>query len=288
RARRHGGEQDSGAPAAALPQGEALLERIRPQMRRNRREPGGSGSVSFLSRALKCSETALVEAFNAIGLASPGAAGDPPSQVEIGEELWWLNKDQRGGIWINARKRGAEAPADAQQAPPASASPAPGNVLAAVRLLLKETKTGGVAAPVERLAGELGKSVDELLGALCSSGLRVPKKPRERPAFAEHAGEIFWLNLNAKGELWLNAKASKFAGGHDGDPARRGSRRPGQKRREPAGGDDTTAAAAPGEAPAPGATPDAPPEAGQDAAPVAPPEPPLLVPPEAPPAASAG
>ena len=84
-------------------------------------------------------------------------------------------------------------------------------MLAAVRLLLKETKTGGVAAPVDRLAGELGKSVDELLGALCSSGLRVPKKPRERPAFAEHAGEIFWLNLNGKGELWLNAKASKYS-----------------------------------------------------------------------------
>ena len=27
----------------------------------------------------------------------------------------------------------------------------------------------------------------------------------------EHAGEIFWFNKNAKGELWLNAKASKFA-----------------------------------------------------------------------------
>jgi hypothetical protein len=28
--------------------------------------------------------------------------------------------------------------------------------------------------------------------------------------FAEHAGEIFWLNRNARNELWLNAKASKF------------------------------------------------------------------------------
>ena len=29
--------------------------------------------------------------------------------------------------------------------------------------------------------------------------------------FVEHAGEIFWLNRNAKGELWVNAKASKYA-----------------------------------------------------------------------------
>jgi hypothetical protein len=27
----------------------------------------------------------------------------------------------------------------------------------------------------------------------------------------EHTGEILWLNRNAKGELWLNAKASKLA-----------------------------------------------------------------------------
>jgi hypothetical protein len=220
----HDAEKDSSAPAAALPVGEALLERIRPQMRRNRREPGGSGSVSFLSRALKCSETALIEAFTAMGLAPPGAAGEPPAYVDIGNESWWLNKDQRGGIWINAReKRGAETPGD-QPPPSDSAAPASGNVLSAVRLLLKETKKGSIAAPVERLAGDLGKSVEELLGALTSSGLRVPEKAREKPAFAEHAGEIFWLNLNAKGELWLNAKASKYSGG-EGDSAEKGHRR---------------------------------------------------------------
>ena len=74
--------------------------------------------------------------------------------------------------------------------------------------------------------------MEELLGALTSSGLRVPEKPREKPVFAEHAGEIFWLNLNGKGELWLNAKASKYADGGDGDASRnrrgRGQRRDGE------------------------------------------------------------
>jgi hypothetical protein len=200
-------------------------------MRRNRREPGGSGSVSFLSRALKCSETTLVEAFNAMGLSTPASAGDPPAYLEIGSESWWLNKDQRGGIWINARERRGEGSPDAQPSPSDSASPAPGNVLAAVRLLLKETKTGGVAAPVERLAGELGKPVDELLGALTSSGLRVPEKAREKPAFAEHAGEIFWLNLNGKGELWLNAKASKYSDG-GGDADGKSNRRPRPRKKD--------------------------------------------------------
>jgi hypothetical protein len=204
-------------------------------MRKNRREPGGSGSMSFLSRALKTSEAALVEAFTAMGLSANAAAGDPPVFVEIGDETWWLNKDSRGGIWINARQKRGEEAAPAGATAPEAAAPAPGNVLAAVRLLLKETKTGNVAAPVERLSGDLGKSVDELLGALTASGLRVPEKAREKPVFVEHAGEIFWLNLNGKGELWLNAKASKYPSDEKGDSDGHKGRRPRPRKKDAEG-----------------------------------------------------
>jgi len=90
-------------------------------------------------------------------------------------------------------------------------APAAGSPLAAVRLLLKETRRGGVAAEIGRLAELLGKSADDLLGTLVDAGFKVPEKPREKPVFVEHAGEILWLNRNAKGDLWLNAKDSKFA-----------------------------------------------------------------------------
>jgi hypothetical protein len=212
-------------------------------MRKNRREPGGSGSTSFLSRALKCSEATLVEAFEKLGLSSQGAAGDPPVFAVIGDETWWLNKDSRGGIWINAREKRADGGPEQQAVQTSeSATPPAGNVFAAVRLLLKETKTGSVAAPVERLASEIGKSTDELLGALTSSGLRIPEKSREKPVFAEHAGEIFWLNLNGKGELWLNAKASKYSDGDDGK-----GRRP--KKKKSSEGEQQPSAEAPAEAP---------------------------------------
>jgi hypothetical protein len=234
RRREQPSEPQSSEPSAPLPTGGALLDRIRPQMRKNRHEAGGSGSMSFLSRALKCSEATLIDAFVAMGLSPLAAPGDPPVFVQIGDESWWLNKDSRGGVWINAReKRTDEAPA----APPSgsdSSGPAPGNVFAAVRLLLKETKTGSVAAPVERLASELGKSVEEFLGALTSSGLQIPEKSREKPVFAEHAGEIFWLNRNGKGELWLNAKASKYP---DGDSGEGRGRRPRPKKDEPSVGE---------------------------------------------------
>jgi hypothetical protein len=247
----------SGQP---LPEGTALLNKIRPHMRRNRNGSGGSGSTSFLSRALKCNESDLKAAFSAMGLTMPSAPNDKPGFTEIGSELWWLSLDSRGGLWINGREKKpgetlaaaqaaeeapvatASAPAEAQnegtalsapatsesiestaapsvpagseQAAPAGEQPtgSPGSsVLASVRLLLKETKTGAIAAKVDRVAEQLGKTPEEVTATLVSAGLKVPEKPREKPMFAEHAGEIFWLNKNAKGELWLNAKPSKFA-----------------------------------------------------------------------------
>ena len=226
---------------APLPAGPALLEKIRPHMRRNRHEPGGSGSATFLSRALRTSEADLVAAFKTLGLVVPEAAADKPVTIEVGPDLWWLNLDSRGGLWINGREKptgeGAakeaelpldSAPAAATSSVEASAGrPAstPGSVFAGVRLLLQETKTGSVAARTDRLAEKLGKSSEDFVAALVAAGLKVPEKTREKPVFVEHAGEIFWLNKNAKDELWLNAKASKYADGEEKKPAGRGKKK---------------------------------------------------------------
>ncbi len=315
------------APAHPLPSGAELLNKIRPHMRRNRRGPGGSGSASFLARALRRSEAEITAAFNSLGLTLPPNPNDKPILVEFGAEIWWLNQDSRGGVWINGRDKrdgevltpaGASAPApapvssegastaetpvaapvaeaaapipstetsaaaapatEAPAATPAPETPAPAEaapavvpaavvdavvdpstppaaapaaalevasapapesapatpeptseqaapgapvasaepivsnpVLSAVRLLLKETRTGAFAGKLDRVAADLGKSTEELTAALLAAGLKAPDKTREKPVFVEQAGEIFWLNLNAKEELWLNAKASKFA-----------------------------------------------------------------------------
>ena len=272
--------------ATPLPTSVELLNKIRPHMRRNRRGPGGSGSTSFLARALRRTEPELIAAFAAIGLILPANPNDKPVAVMFGEEVWWVNQDSRGGVWINGRDKAPGevlAPADqltpaavpaAESAAPAPTEPAstpaetaaipvetaaipvaatavepatppppamvtpvpaveagaarvPSSVLAAVRLLLKETRTGGFAGKLDRVADELSKSSAELTSALLSAGLQVPAKAKEKPVFVEHAGEIFWLNKNAKDELWVNAKASKFAAAaDDGDekkPARRSS-----------------------------------------------------------------
>ena len=181
-------------------------------------------------------------AFAALGLNLP-ASGAKPVEVEIGREIWWLNQDQRGGIWINGQEkaeggeskpegRGRETEDGNRKTEDLAAEPAatsdPGNIFAAVRLLLKETKTGAVAGKVDRLAEELGKSPEDFTAALVTAGLKVPEKAREKPVFAEHAGEIFWFNRNAKDELWLNAKTSKYAD-EDKKTVRRGGGRPAKK-----------------------------------------------------------
>jgi hypothetical protein len=215
RNRRGRGREDRAPsePGEPLPTGPELLEKIIPQMRRNRDGTGISGSLSFLSRALRCSESDLGAAFGAMGLAAPANADEKPAFVEMSGKLWWLNHDHRGQLWINGREESEPAPHEASTGAAPTQDLKETSVLSAVRLLLQEIKTGSFSAEISRLSEQLGRPPGDLLAALTGAGLKIPEKPREKPVFVEHAGEIFWLNKNPKDELWLNAKASKFAEG---------------------------------------------------------------------------
>lgn len=219
-----------------LPEGPALLDLIRPKMRRNRGDAGGSGSTSFLSRAFKCAEADLLTAFAGLGLSLPEDGKEKPAPVEIGDEVWWLNRDQRGGVWINGKpKSAAKEAADKKEEKPAESAPAeaaPGNddsLLLKLRSTLKATRTGASAAELGKLAESAGQAVDDLTAALVAAGLKVPEKAREKPVFVELNGEIYWLNKNAKDQLWLNAKASKFT---DDDKADKPKRTRGRKKKD--------------------------------------------------------
>jgi len=267
---RSGAPAQSAQPAAQSPQRDqqpqqprSLLDKIRGMMRRNRRGNGMSGSFPFLIKALKTTEAGLLEQLAALGLVLQNESDPKPAFHEEGDFLYWMNKNQRGEIWINARKErrqqpggpalandgpegqddgeaenAAEAPAAtteassqvrASEAPspapatevapvestpvapaPAAASSPTGHTLAAVRLLLQPKKRGeGVSALVVDVAQQLGQTPDRLIEALAAAGVNEPADADAKPTFGENAGEIFWLNRNAKGELWLNAKASK-------------------------------------------------------------------------------
>lgn len=226
--------EDTGAP-------KTMLAKIRGMMRRNRRGNGYSGSFPYLTKALKLDEAQLLEQLATFGLRLEG--GDQPVTAHENGFAYWLNRNQRGEIWINAEEAkegsapksedGGQRPeGNAQQAerapdssnprnlggslPPeqpvrdtAPTSLPPENILTAVRLLMQPKKRGeGVTAPLSDLSGKLEKSDDEVMALLTSVGLQLPDSPKGKPTFAEHGGEIYWLNANPKGQVWLNAKQS--------------------------------------------------------------------------------
>ena len=149
-----------------LPEGLELLEKIRPQMRRNRRGPGASGSASFLCRAFRTNEAELKAAFGRLGLPLPVAGGETPAPIELGGLFWWLNLDSRGGLWINATDRReddtpAAAPAATDAGTPPAEAPAaapvegaaPAPALAEPPLLTEPPLLSAVAGPAPAPAG---------------------------------------------------------------------------------------------------------------------------------------
>ena len=106
------------APAPGAPQAQSrepqqprtLLDKIRGMMRRNRRGNGMSGSFPFLIKALKTTEAGLLEQLAALGLVLQDERDPKPAFHEEGDFLYWMNKNQRGEIWINARKERRQVP----------------------------------------------------------------------------------------------------------------------------------------------------------------------------------
>jgi hypothetical protein len=226
------------------PEADDFLAAVRAQMRRNRRGPGYSGSVTYLARAFKQPEADLVEMFVAVGLTVPETTNDKPVKTQIGAFVYWLNKDSRGAIWINGDEVRApkseqvvpavpapvaevapvvesapkpEVVAAVEPAPEAApvtevaAVPAGDSALAGIRLLLKPNKRGsGVSAEVGYLAKTLGQELQSFLVVVSELGLALPATEEHKPTFVEHGDEIFWLNKNPKdGSVWINAKTSK-------------------------------------------------------------------------------
>ena len=217
-------EERARQPQQAPPSREAagapktFLGKIRGMMRRNRRGHGWSGSFPYLTKALKLDEAQLLEQLAEFGLRLEG--GDEPVLAREGGFAYWLNKNQRGETWINAEQASAGSDQQSDDGAPGagSAPPAPvevkslppENILTAVRLLMQPKKRGeGVTAPLPEVAEKLEKSAEQVLALLATAGLHLPESPKAKPTFAEHGGEIYWLNVNAKGQVWLNAKAAK-------------------------------------------------------------------------------
>jgi hypothetical protein len=117
-------ERSAGGPGS-MPEGEALLAVLRPRMRQNRRGGGFSGSTAYLAKAMRHQEAELVAALASLGLKAPDQANAKPEPVEIGGLVYWVNKDGRGGLWINGREKREGEAAGQLQSPDGDAGEAP-------------------------------------------------------------------------------------------------------------------------------------------------------------------
>ncbi|MDF3056274.1 MAG: hypothetical protein K0R17_489 [Rariglobus sp.] len=177
------------------PEAEDFLTAVRAQMRRNRRGPGYSGSITYLARAFKQTEADLVEMFVAVGLAVPEAASDKPVKTQIGAFVYWLNKDSRGAIWINgdevragggepqkmeagvAEDGGSEERAPELPAPAAvEAAPTEPAPVVAATAAPELPEAEPVAEPVQKAA----VSLSDAPSASVLTGVRLLLKPNKR------------------------------------------------------------------------------------------------------------
>ena len=220
-----------------MPEGATLLARLRPMMRRNRGNRGLSGSLPFLSRALRQAEEALAEALARLGLTLPEDPKAEVSPVEIDGLEYWLNKNEKGQVWINAREKSAggaepaeateqeavaesslppvlhDVPGDVPSAESARSAPAIVNAGTVLELapahLAKVGRSTTSSASATDLATALGITQAALLDALVGAGLSVPAEAGEKPVFVEEHGHRFWVSRDDAGALSLNAKPSR-------------------------------------------------------------------------------
>ncbi len=94
------------------PASRSFLGKLRSLMRRNRRGQGWSGSFPFLTKALRTDEAGLLAQLADLGVLLAPEGSDKPAFREEGDFLYWMNKNQRGEIWINARKGRSRGPED--------------------------------------------------------------------------------------------------------------------------------------------------------------------------------
>jgi hypothetical protein len=77
----------------------------------------------------------------------------------------------------------------------------------ALRPHLRRNQRGpGMSVGVDYLAKKWDLAEHDVLGALKECGLTLPEDEDAKPAYVEYDGDLFWVNMNRRGELWINTK----------------------------------------------------------------------------------
>ena len=77
----------------------------------------------------------------------------------------------------------------------------------AIKPHLRRNQRGpGMSVGVDYLAKKWDQAEDDLKGALVECGFVLPEDEDSKPVHLEYDGDLYWLNINRRGELWINTK----------------------------------------------------------------------------------
>src|ERR1051326_8305705 len=77
----------------------------------------------------------------------------------------------------------------------------------AIRPHLRRNQRGpGMSVGIDYLAKKWDQTEDDIKGALVECGFVIPEDEDTKPVYLEYDGDLYWLNINRRGELWLNTK----------------------------------------------------------------------------------
>ena len=63
-----------------------------------------------------------------------------------------------------------------------------------------------MAVGVEYLAKKFEQTETDLIEALKECGFTIPASAKDQPVYLEYDGDLYWLNLNHRGQLWINTR----------------------------------------------------------------------------------
>ncbi len=64
----------------------------------------------------------------------------------------------------------------------------------------------GMSVGVDYLAKKWDQSEEDLKSALAECGFGIPEDEDAKPEYLEYDGDLYWVNVNRRGELWINTK----------------------------------------------------------------------------------
>ena len=107
-------------------------------------------------------------------------------------------------------------------------------------LMRRNQRGSGLSVGVDYAAKKWGLAEDDVLGALKECGFTIPDDEDAKPSYVEYDGDLFWVNVNRRGEYWINTKekprrvfrvvqGAKVEGAPAGQPAGEQSQQPDPK-----------------------------------------------------------